>query len=86
MWAVEFVADKQTKEPFPDEKKFAARVNELAMKRGVILYPMQGCADGKRGDHVMIAPPAVITADELRWAVEQVANAVREALSSLGQS
>ena len=79
MWAIEFVANKETKEPFPAERKFAVRANELAMKRGVMLYPMQGCADGKRGDHVMIAPPAVITADEVRWAVEQVGDAIREA-------
>ena len=79
MWAIEFVANKETKEPFPAERKFAVRVNELAMKRGLMLYPMQGCADGKRGDHVMIAPPAVITADEVRWAVEQVGDAIREA-------
>ena len=82
MWAVEFVANKETKEPFPVEKKFAARVNECAMKRGVMLYPMQGCADGTRGDHVMIAPPAIITANEIRWAVEQVADAISDALSS----
>jgi hypothetical protein len=79
MWAVEFVADKKTKEPFPAERKFAAHLNDCAMKRGVMLYPMQGCADGKRGDHVMIAPPAVITADEIHWAVEQVGEAVVEA-------
>jgi adenosylmethionine-8-amino-7-oxononanoate aminotransferase len=82
MWAVEFVANKETKEPFPVEMKFAARVNECAMKRGVMLYPMQGCADGTRGDHVMIAPPAVITANEIRWAVEQVADAISEVSSS----
>ena len=79
MWAVEFVANKQTKEPFAVEMKFAARVNECALKRGVMLYPMQGCAGGLRGDHVMIAPPAVITADEIRWAVEQVVEAIAEA-------
>jgi adenosylmethionine-8-amino-7-oxononanoate aminotransferase len=81
MWAVEFVADKQTKTPFSDDKKFAAKVNDFAMKRGVMLYPMQGCVDGKRGDHVMIAPPAVITADEIKWAVEQVREAIQEAAS-----
>jgi len=79
LWAVEFVANKQTKEPYPAEEKFAARVNEFANKRGVLLYPMQGCADGGRGDHVMIAPPAVIKADEVQWAVKQVAEAIAEA-------
>jgi adenosylmethionine-8-amino-7-oxononanoate aminotransferase len=82
LWAVEFVADKKTKDPFPAGRKFAARVSECAAKRGVMLYPMQGCADGKRGDHVMIAPPAVITPEELRWAVEQVGAAMCEASDS----
>ncbi len=82
LWAVEFVADRQTKEPYSAEMNFAARVSEFAQQRGVMLYPMQGCADGKRGDHVMIAPPAVITADEIRWAVEQLSEAIREAQAS----
>lgn len=79
LWAVEFVADRKTKAPYPAEKKFAARVNECALKRGVMLYPMQGCADGKRGDHVMIAPPAVISAEEIRWAVQQLGEAIAQA-------
>lgn len=81
LWAVEFVADRSTKQPYPADKKFAARVYDSALKRGVLLYPMQGCGDGRRGDHVMIAPPAVITADEIYWAVEQVGEAIREAAS-----
>jgi adenosylmethionine-8-amino-7-oxononanoate aminotransferase len=79
MWAVEFVGNKQTKEPYPPEKRIGSRVSECALKRGVILYPMQGCVDGKRGDHIMIAPPAVITAKEIRWAVEQLGEAIAEA-------
>jgi adenosylmethionine-8-amino-7-oxononanoate aminotransferase len=99
LWAVEFVANRKTKEPFAAERRFAARVNELAMKRGVILYPMQGCAGsqvsahktganpstgsgqalGHPGDHVMIAPPAVITPEEVREAVEQVGEAIQQA-------
>ena len=82
LWAVEFVADKPSKRPYPADKKFAAHVNECAMKRGVMLYPMQGCVDGKRGDHVMIAPPAVITADEIGWAVEQLGEAIVEVSES----
>ena len=81
LWAVEFVADKRTKEPFPAEKRFAARVNECASKRGVLVYPMQGCMDGKRGDHVMIAPPAVITGEEILSAVDQFAESIIEAVS-----
>jgi adenosylmethionine-8-amino-7-oxononanoate aminotransferase len=79
LWAVEFVADKRTRKPFPAEGRFAARVNESAVKRGILLYPMQGCADGRNGDHIMVAPPAVIRADEIPWAVEQLGEAICEA-------
>ena len=82
MWAVEFVTDKRTKTPYPAEKKFAARVSEGALKRGVMLYPMQGCVDGKHGDHVLVAPPAVISPDEICRAVEQLIEAIREASAS----
>jgi len=39
-----------------------------------------GQALGHPGDHVMIAPPAIITVDEIRWAVAQVKEAIAEAL------
>jgi adenosylmethionine-8-amino-7-oxononanoate aminotransferase len=40
---------------------------------------MQGCVNGKSGDHVMIAPPAVITADEIHWAIRELSSAITEA-------
>ena len=75
---VEFVADKKTKAPFPLEKNFAGRVGQACLRRGVLVYPMQGCVDGVAGDHLLIAPPAVITGEEIRWAVEQTGAAVLE--------
>ena len=75
---VEFVADKKTKAPFPPEKNFAGLVGQACLRRGVMVYPMQGCVDGVAGDHLLIAPPAVITGEEIRWAVEQIRAAVLE--------
>lgn len=79
LWAVEFVADKATKQPFVSELNFAGRVAQAAVKRGLLVYPMQGCVDGALGDHVLIAPPAVITTDQIDWAVRQLREAVDEA-------
>jgi adenosylmethionine-8-amino-7-oxononanoate aminotransferase len=73
---VEFVADKAKKAPFPAELQFAARVAAAAMERGLSVYPMQGCVDGYKGDHVLIAPPAVITEPEIAWAVDQLRAAI----------
>jgi adenosylmethionine-8-amino-7-oxononanoate aminotransferase len=35
--------------------------------------------DGIAGDHLLIAPPAVITAEQIGWAVDQMRAAVLEA-------
>jgi adenosylmethionine-8-amino-7-oxononanoate aminotransferase len=75
LWAVEFVADKKTKRPFPPEQNFAARVAAVASKRGLLVYPMQGSVDGLSGDHLLLAPPAVITKDQIAWAVDQLREA-----------
>jgi adenosylmethionine-8-amino-7-oxononanoate aminotransferase len=79
LWAVEFVADKATKQPFASELTFAGRVAQAAVKRGLLVYPMQGCVDGISGDHVLIAPPAIITMDQIDWAVKQLREAINEA-------
>jgi len=81
LWGVEFVADKKTKRPFPPEQNFAGRVAQAASKKGLLLYPMQGCVDGFTGDHILIAPPAVITPEQITWSAAQLKAAVLEALS-----
>jgi adenosylmethionine-8-amino-7-oxononanoate aminotransferase len=85
MWGVEFVANKSNKRPFPSEANFSGRVGMAAVKRGLLVYPMQGCVDGICGDHLLIAPPAVITAEQVDWAVEQLKAAVEEASSETRQ-
>jgi len=80
LWGVEFVADKTTKRPFASELNFAGRVAQAAVKRGLLVYPMQGCVDGIAGDHLLIAPPAVITAQQIDWAVDELRSAIQEAI------
>ncbi len=79
LWGVEFVEDKKSKRPFAPKFNFAGRVAAEAARRGLLLYPIQGCADGYAGDHVLIAPPAVITENEIVWAVEQLKAAIEVA-------
>src|SRR5438067_3272640 len=79
LWAVEFVANRSTKTPFPIENNFAGRVAQAALERGLLVYPVQGCADGDSGDHVLIAPPAVISEEQIGWAGEQLGLAIDQA-------
>jgi adenosylmethionine-8-amino-7-oxononanoate aminotransferase len=82
LWAIEFVADKSTKRPFPPAQGFSALVGAAALKRRLLVYPMQGGVDGTAGDHILLAPPAVITTEQVSWSVDQLASAIREALSA----
>ncbi len=83
LWAVDFVADKSSKRPFPPQQNFAGRVAAATLKRGLLVYPMQGSVDGISGDHLLLAPPAIIAAHQIMWAEEQLRAAVLEALASL---
>src|SRR5215472_8740258 len=76
---VEFVKDKNTREPFPKDAGIAEKIRQAALENGVLLYPGQGTVDGSRGDHILLAPPFVIKpeegeliADALRYAVGKV--------------
>lgn len=73
---LEFVVNKKMKEPFPPEKNFAPRVGQAAAERGLLVYPMQGSADGISGDHLLIAPPAVMTQQQVEWSVGQLRAAI----------
>ena len=79
LWAVEFVSDRSSKTPFPSPRNFAAMVAQAAVDRGLLVYPVQGCADGDCGDHILVAPPAVISSEHIAWAVEQLGAAITEA-------
>jgi adenosylmethionine-8-amino-7-oxononanoate aminotransferase len=82
MWAIEFVADQSTKQPYPPAFHFADRVCERCMDRGVLLYPGHGSVDGVRGDHLMVAPPYIVSQEQIDHLVETL----REAVQQVGDS
>jgi adenosylmethionine-8-amino-7-oxononanoate aminotransferase len=80
--AIELVADRRTKEPFDARLKLHARVKRAAMERGLMVYPMGGTIDGARGDHVLIAPPFIVSDQELDLVVERLAQSVEAAVAA----
>jgi adenosylmethionine-8-amino-7-oxononanoate aminotransferase len=59
--ALELVEDRKSKRPFPRSRKLAESVRTTALQRGLVCYPSSGSADGERGDHVLLAPPFILT-------------------------
>lgn len=62
---IEFVKDRASREPFPRSERFAERLVEAALRRGLILWPNVGHVDGTNGDLVMVAPPFIITEEQM---------------------
>ncbi len=80
---IEFVADRQTKEPFPAEQQLFARIRQTAFDDGLICYPVGGNVDGVSGDIVIIAPPYNASDDELAEIADKFGHAVRKTLKSI---
>jgi adenosylmethionine-8-amino-7-oxononanoate aminotransferase len=76
---VEFVKNKSTREPFAKEEGIAEKIRQAALEKNVLTYPSQGCVDGSRGDHVLLAPPFIITPEESRL----IADALQHALAKV---
>jgi adenosylmethionine-8-amino-7-oxononanoate aminotransferase len=79
LWAIEFVADKDSKTPYHASQNFSGLVAQAATDRGLLVYPGQGCAGVDCGDHILLAPPAVISPEQIEWACGQLAEAIQEA-------
>jgi len=77
---IELLRDRQTRQPFPAVLGVAERVRETAYEHGVAVYPIQGCVDGAAGDHLLLAPPFILTDAE----AGQIAAALEAALAQLG--
>ena len=78
--AIELVSDRKTKTPFDPALKIHARIKREAMARHLMCYPMGGTADGTHGDHVLLAPPYIVTEDEVHEIVKRLKGAVDAAL------
>ncbi|MEM9725525.1 MAG: aspartate aminotransferase family protein [Pseudomonadota bacterium] len=80
--ALEFVADRDSKAPFDPSAKLASRLKARAFQNGLICYPMSGTIDGRRGDHVLLAPPFICTEAEIDELVETLARSLDEVLAA----
>jgi adenosylmethionine-8-amino-7-oxononanoate aminotransferase len=63
--AIELVADRADKQPFDPARRVFAKVRSEAMARGLMVYPMGGTIDGRQGDHVLLAPPFIVSDADL---------------------
>jgi adenosylmethionine-8-amino-7-oxononanoate aminotransferase len=74
---VELVADKKTKEPFPDDWDVTHCLQEEAFENGLlILDGVKGLIDGSSGDHFELLPPYVVQDEHLEFMVSTLRKSI----------
>jgi len=76
LWGVAFVRDKDTKEPFGPEMGIGKFYQHEAMRQGLVQYACSGSVDGVAGDMILVAPPLVITEEQ----VDEMVDLIKESL------
>lgn len=77
-WALELVEDRASKRPFEAQRRISARLKLQALENGLMCYPMAGTLDGVSGDHVLLAPPYIITDAQLDEIVDKLARSIEQ--------
>ena len=80
--AVELVQDRASKLPFDPKRKLHAVIKAQAMEHGLMCYPMGGTIDGQRGDHILLAPPFIVSESDIDAIVERLALAIDAGLKA----
>ena len=81
-WALELVEDRASKRPFDAQRRINARLKLQALENGLMCYPMAGTLDGVSGDHVVLAPPYIITEAQLDEIVDKLARSIDETIAA----
>ena len=76
---IEFVEEKGSKKPFPAEVGFSRRVLDRCIGNGLLVYPGVATVDGFLGDHIQVAPPLVVTREEIDEIVTLLDRSIGEA-------
>jgi adenosylmethionine-8-amino-7-oxononanoate aminotransferase len=81
---LEFVSDRASREPFPEQADLTRRVTRGALARGVLILPgVPGANHGRGGDHVHLSPPYVITRAQIDLVVEVLDETLSEIEATL---
>ena len=80
---VELVKDRETNEPFEKQLMVAAKIKKATMAAGLVCYPMAGTVDGRKGDHVMLAPPFIYTRAHMDELVEKLGRAIDQVITGV---
>jgi len=78
---LELVADRADKSPLPLESQIQHKIKAQLMENGLMCYPGAGSVDGRRGHHILLAPPFIVEQQHLDFLVETLAKSIDQVLN-----
>ncbi len=79
---VELVEDRSSNEPFDPSRGVGGKIRPFALENGLVCYPGSGTIDGIKGDHVMLAPPFIVTEAQLDELADKLARSIDQAIAA----
>ncbi|MGE0501403.1 MAG: aspartate aminotransferase family protein [Rhizobiaceae bacterium] len=80
---IEFVADRQTMAPLPPQMNIGQKILDRAYERGLIVYSRR-VTGGVAGDNMIVAPPLIVTAEQVDEIVAILGAAIGVVAGELG--
>jgi adenosylmethionine-8-amino-7-oxononanoate aminotransferase len=77
---LEIVSNRETKAPLDATLGTAKKIKAAAFEAGLICYPMSGTIDGKNGDHILLAPPFIMSDEQIDELVDKLKTAFDQVL------
>ncbi len=79
---VELVHDPYSKDPFPVSANAGQLLTDIAFEQGLIIYPRRSI-NGMSGDHVLVAPPLIISEAEVEEILARFESALEHTVTRL---
>jgi adenosylmethionine-8-amino-7-oxononanoate aminotransferase len=79
---LELVRDRSSKAPFDPGLGLAGRLKAAALSNGLMIYPGSGTIDGTSGDHILLAPPYVVSEEEIEEIVDRIGHTLEQVLGA----
>ncbi|NND91223.1 MAG: aspartate aminotransferase family protein [Granulosicoccus sp.] len=73
---LEIEEDRDCKKPFAADRQIHKHIKKAAFDAGLICYPMGGTIDGQNGDHILLAPPFIISDSQIDEVVSKLDTAI----------
>jgi hypothetical protein len=81
---IEFVADRETRRPFPRAARVAETFADVALEQGLVVWPNSGHLSDSTGDLGLLAPPFIISQEQIEEMIALLQQVLERTAARIG--